>query len=364
MKKTIRTALLVGLAATFVGCDSSGGGSGPANARGFCQEAIRVELAKLDSCGEAGYPPFYVSAFVDCSSFQAAQDAGRVAYDGAQASACLDALEAMSCVEYMTVDIGSFDGLPEECRAAMAPRVATGDPCYSQLGYECTGYCEMSSQAACFAGGVCREYLGLGDDCSSGQRCGPGLGCDGSTCGEIAARTVLGLGGNCSAANTVCDDPYYCCENGTQCEVGTCVARKAAGGECAAGDECQRGLRCTSSGGPATCAAPLPVGATCAGNDCAQGLYCNDEDVCASGPRLGDSCAEPESGDQVWCVDSWCNTSAEEPTCQVFLSPGEPCAVDSEEEFFLSCGPGYYCLPSSLGSGYGTCGRLYCVPFG
>jgi hypothetical protein len=367
MNQTIRTALLAGLAAAYVACNSSGGGgSGLANARDFCQEAIQVELAKLDHCGGLEFPPFYVSTLIDCRSFQDAQDAGRVAYDEAQASACLDALEAMSCLDYMRVDLGSFEGLPEECRAAMAPRVATGDPCYSALGYECTGYCDFDSEEACFGGGTCRDYVADGGDCSAGQRCTNGYRCNGSTCEAAPVQVVLGEGGDCTAPNTVCDDPYYCCFDSEVCTFGTCKARKVAGDLCN-GPQCELGLRCISGDGPATCVAPLAAGAECVGGDCAQGLFCNDAQVCAQGPRLGESCAEPESEDQVWCVDSWCDHSAAEPTCQPFVEVGAPCAIDFEgeffeEQFFLSCGPGYFCVPS--GFGYGICGRLYCAPVG
>jgi hypothetical protein len=361
MKKTIRTALLAGLAAVFAGCNSSGG-SGPENAQDFCQQAIQLETAKAEYCDARFYDPYIVQAFIDCTTFQESQDAGRVAFDRAQASACLAALEEMSCVEYMMVDIGSFAGLPAECRAAMAPRVATGDPCYSQLGYECSGYCDMDSGEGCFIGGTCRDYVAFDGDCSADQRCGPGLRCNGSVCEDAPVVAVLGEGGDCSVEYTICDDPYYCCENAAECTVGTCVARKTAGADCLQESECLHGLQCRSTGGPPTCEALLAEGAECTGGDCAQGLYCDAGYHCARHPRLGESCAEPESEDLVWCEDSWCDGSGETPTCAAFLEPGAPCMVDSAEEFFRSCGPGLYCVPTFAGPPYGTCGRLYCIP--
>ncbi len=365
MKKTIRTALLAGLAGVFAGCNSSGG-SGPENAQDFCQQAIRLETAKAEYCDARFYDPYIVQAFIDCTTFQESQDAGRVVFDRAQASACLAALEEMSCVEYMMVDIGSFAGLPAECRAAMAPQVATGDPCYSELGYECSGYCEMGSVETCFAGGTCRDYVNLDGDCSADQRCGPGLRCNGSVCEEAPTLAVLGEGGDCSASNTICDDPYHCCRDAAECTVGTCVARKTADTGCLTEDECQLGLQCRSTGGPTTCAALLPEGAECSGGDCAQGLYCNAEYRCARNPRLGEACAEPVSEDLVWCEDSWCDSSGDEPTCREFLEPGQPCMwngepEESQEEIFRSCGPGYFCVPTILGPPYGTCARLYCM---
>jgi hypothetical protein len=355
MTITHRTILLSSLAAALAGCNSSGSGEKPADAQAFCQSAIRIEEAKLQSCDPSVAPPFVVPLLIDCQSFEAAQQADRIVYNQDQAAACLDALDAISCAEYGTMDITSFASLPAACRDAMAPQVASGGACYSTLGYEClSGYCDLAGGIgeACFTGGTCRDIAAPGADCSA-LPCGPGYSCSGGTCVANPPITFLGAGGDCSVVDTVCQDPYYC-------DAGTCVARKVVGADCGRQTECQLGLRCLQAP-TGTCTAPLLAGAECSGGDCDAGLYCNDESVCAPYPHVGESCVYPQSEDALWCVDSWCDAGAEEPTCQPYREIGAPCSLISEEELFLSCGPGYLCLPTDLASGdYGICGRLYC----
>jgi hypothetical protein len=370
MTKMLRTALLGALAAAALpGCSNSSSDSRPADALAFCQSLTSLEESRMTSCQERGLPPFLLPMLLDCRGFEAAQDAERIAYDKDQAAACLDSLQSMSCAELQTIqnDGPNLLGLPAACQAAVAGQVASDGACYSMIGYECaSGYCDFGGDVnACFAGGTCKDLTPPAGDCSS-VPCQVGYTCDGTQhCVASTPVAILGEGGDCSVPSTICDDPYYCAS-------GTCTARKTAGTLCGSQSECQLGLLCprpspavkapavmTDAG---TCIVPLKAGATCFGADCAEGLYCADDGVCAANPTVGQSCTIPGSGDYVWCTDSWCDNSGETPTCQPFRQPGDPCSTSSEEEYFLSCGPGYLCIPSTFDSNYGTCGRLYC-PF-
>ncbi len=351
--------LAAAAALTACGGSSSSKSSNPASARAFCESLAQVAYDKAVFCEHADIPPIYLEVIFGCLDFQDAQDAKRIAYDGSQAKACLDAMGGASCVQFAQY-FGSggpydvFGRLPAACQSAVAPAVAAGGDCFSALGIECIGgYCDIQDVAQCFAGGAtCAPYLAAGASCSTG-RCAPGYHCS-TTCVADTPITVLQAGGDCSVADTLCDDGLYCASN-------VCTARKTAGISCSGDGECLEGLACLSS----VCTALKQAAAACTGGDCASGLYCNTTGICAAYPTVGQSCTTPASGDTPYCVDSWCDTTSMAPTCKAYVDPGATCAPNDMLLILTQCGPGSICYPISLdGGSFGVCGRAYCVPFG
>lgn len=349
--------VLCGMA--VVGCGgSSSSSANPENAKAFCSRLGDVQSQIYSHCSNSTLPPYMsFDLLLDCEGFAEAQEAGRIAYQAGGAGACLDALQGMTCSDaYQVFSKGlfpDFASLPASCQGVIEPKVAEDGACFSLLGYECDGgYCNIDSQEACMLGGAtCKAFVAADGDCSSG-RCAPGYTCSSDVCVARAAPTILGEGGDCSVSNVLCRD-------GLRCSSGSCVARTAADGSCSSGEECLEGLRCIAD----TCKAPFPVDHACTGGDCAEGLYCNDSELCAAQPRLGETCAEASSGDYVVCVDSFCDdTVTPTPVCAAYVDPGQACFLhDDEFRYFSMCGPGYLCYPVSSDSyEWGVCGRNHC----
>lgn len=155
--------------------------------------------------------------------WQAAIDAGRLAYHAGNAGGCISALNDMSCADYA----GSG-----------------GDP---------TGSCDDPFEGLVAADGACSSS----DECVSGY-------CEGATTSppaDGACKTRPAIGAMC---------PDFTCVDGAYCEFGamgsTCVATKADGMSCNGGYECTSG-GCNGGdpmmGTPGMCGAPTDV--TCNG---------------------------------------------------------------------------------------------------
>lgn len=346
----------------LAGCGGSSSSSAPSSAKALCERLAEEETRIYAHCANQSVP-YYLSfdMVLDCEGFGEAQEAGRIAYHPDEAGACLAALEEVTCAEAaQAFGKGYFldlSGLPASCQGAIEAKVEAGGACNSVLNYECVdGYCDIQSMEACFLeGSTCRSYVAPDGDCSA-DRCAPGYACSGDVCVASPPVTILEEGGDCSVDYTLCDD-------GLRCSSGTCVARTAASGACEESYECLEGLRCIED----ACTAPYGVGHECAGGDCAEGLYCNEEALCAASPGLGEGCATPPSGDQVQCVDSFCDdTATPAPVCAAFYEPGQPCFLHNDElRFLTACGPGYACYPITFSSSYewGVCGRMRCAVF-
>ncbi len=136
---------------------------------------------------------------------------------------------------------------------------------------------------------------GVGDECSSEQRCRTGLEC---LDGECSPSGSVGVGMPCSIGPE--------CENGLQCIAGGCVPEgdKGAGEECLLDSDCEAGLRCTLQGLAAVCApgGDVDLGADCAAStDCYQGLACAEGSCAPQPPGFpvfpGVECEEPSDED-------------------------------------------------------------------
>jgi hypothetical protein len=354
----LRTLVIVGsLAGLVAGCGSSSKDpAGPASALALCQGIGSTLASREVACSGGGIPESYMNlelaVVLNCENFQDAQAAGRVGFDQAKAKACLDTLAASSCG--LLLRGGS---LPSACYEAVPPQVAAGGTCTSSLDLECVaGFCDTSAAAACTTGGHCITSATLGQACSSTLRCARGLTCNASsTCEAVAAVTLVGLGGDCSAsATTACDDGLYC-NNAVTPRV--CAAWKGAGESCT-GAPCQLGLHCDPVSH--TCATLVALGATCVPGQgqCAGNAYCSPTNKCVVTPTLGGDCS-PSAGEALFCIDSWCKppvAPATAPTCAPYAAPGAACDTGN----LLQCGLGHACTPVTGTTG--VCGRNYCGP--
>jgi hypothetical protein len=136
---------------------------------------------------------------------------------------------------------------------------------------------------------------GVGDDCSDGTRCRPGLEC---------------LDGACTPAGTLNPgEPCVIqpeCAAGLQCVIGSCIPAgdREAGESCMRDDDCAAGLKCVITGLEASCApqGDGDVGGDCErSTDCFTGLACVNEACTPQNPSLlwpGVEC-EPSNPDDV-----------------------------------------------------------------
>jgi hypothetical protein len=76
------------------------------------------------------------------------------------------------------------------------------------------------------------------------------------------------------------------------------------------------------------CLEPPGVGETCIdGYYCAEGLFCNEDDVCARPPGRGEPCPDYECAEGLGCRDP---DGDFENTCEDLLPNGEPCSSFSD----------------------------------
>lgn len=357
----LRTIVIAGsLASLLAGCGGSSkdaaGSAGPASTMALCQGLGNTFATRLLACSGGGAPEAYLNLLLavelNCENFQDAQAAGRVAFDQAKAKACLDTLGATSCGQLLR---GS-SLFPEACYEALAPRVAAGGLCTSAFDIECVaGFCDNTDAAACTAGGRCVTSATLGQPCSGTVRCARGLVCGTtSVCEAPPVITLVGLGADCTASTTACNDGLFCDGSVTP---RVCAAPKGLSANCAA-VPCEPGLRCDSVS--QTCATIVALGATCepGKGQCAGNAYCGPGNKCLATPVLGADCT-PVAREAIFCLDSWCKPAPAPATtaaCAPYTAPGAACDTGN----LLQCGLGHACTPVSGTTG--VCGRNYCGP--
>jgi hypothetical protein len=170
-----------------------------------------------------------------------------------------------SCADWMQCQSGACDG--SVCVADVPG--AAGQPC---------GFGDFACQSGlfCDASDVCRQRLGAGADCSTGE-CAFGLACaDDATC-----RTLVGIGTDCTSA--ACGDGSYC-----SATTGKCVALPTRGTPCDELGHCFDGSHCSTGG---TCVAgTVPVDRDC---DHTNDLFCVDGTYCSAFQGAGTCVAIP-----------------------------------------------------------------------
>ena len=324
----LRFALTLSFAAALAGCgEDSVSLNDLANAYedAYCSRLVRCgRYVDAASCKEA--------LQLSTAEILASVNAGRTAYDGDKAAACLDALRGASC------DVTDADNRADvpACEEIFRGTVADGGVCFDDdeclsdscsipdCGMACcAGVCDPTvaitppaaigqsclqvncvDGAFCDDADICIALLPVGSQCDGGGQCTYGLYCSESgTCADAPGRGQPCPDGECSDIGDRCD---------TAIAVPTCVALAKRGEACPPGSAglfaCQSPLRCSETA--MICEAPPAVGAACT-FFCAAGAFCNDADVCEAIKADGQPCTSSnECGN-----DSFCDLDLTTPVC-------------------------------------------------
>ena len=285
--------------------------------------AVREAVCRqLSRCGE-------IESFETCLTTQlhltiaftaselAAIRAGRVAYSGAAARACVDGIASASC----DVTSPTGRGLPDACQAITAGAGRRGDVC--ALDDECISRrCAVPDCGmACCRGSCTGEPPPAagerGEPCTSAG-CVAGAFCD----PEAQRCAAVGAAGAACAVRAGC-------QYGLDCIDGRCAAPPVLGQPCTSA--C-RDLGTTCSSVTHTCVAVGLVGAPCgigaAPSDCAPQYVCDRTGHCSAGIALGAPCGVRDQ-----CADdrAACDAPPDQLTgvCGLPKPDGATCARDA-----------------------------------
>ena len=281
-------------------------------------EVVRAQCARTVRCGAyVSMDECLASGRVNLDLIAHAVDAGRVAYDGEAARACLDALEGASCDT--TTEGARVE--PAACAQALAGTVADGGTCFDDLecisdscdvpdcGMACCqGTCDptvaeaalgqscanarCADDAFCNPQRVCAALLAAGTPCDGDDECAYGLACSGEVCVPAANRGEACADGDCHDLGDFCDGQ-------------SCVARRGVGGSCRMGFagvfDCQLPLVCNQQS--FTCEEPPTAGQAC-DFFCAGGLFCNDQNVCEAPRADGAACTSDFDCASLYCDET------------------------------------------------------------
>jgi hypothetical protein len=299
------------VAAVVLACLGCGGGAGDAGLSRLPGRLVDAFCAVSAPCGD--YPDEATcrsSVRVDLGQVQADVAAGKVKYDPAQASACIDAYLAA----WRTCRVSGRAAAP----LLVCPQMFTGT---LEIGAPCVASAECVS-------GTCDRSACIDTVCCAG------------TCVPPVAQ--IPVGGRCDGAGQ--------CATGTFCDTSAwppaCAALKPPGGACTALGECEPGSECVSSGpGGARSCEGLPFeGDPCTApvDDCDLSTDFCDPTTSRCQPRLAPGSPCDPTGDS--CVHfALCDFSSK--TCVALGRLGDPCAD--------AFGPG--CLDTLECTTGGTC---------
>jgi hypothetical protein len=287
---------------------SSGGGT---DFPTLCAD-LQTALASLfGSCMKAN-PSLFTSpgpnSMGGCSDEQKEITAGRVTYDAGQGSACVAAVQSMTCA---SIDMTGGWALPASCQAAMVGQVATNGTCYASE--DCAnGYCTAGTTTC---PGTCQPYAGLGASCATAE-CGPNLVCDDVSATCRTPSSTVGAACPCGAG-------LWCDSSGAS---PVCRASKTSG-TCSYGNngECALGYQCfTYDATGSHCLAISGSGGPCTANPCGYGYVCSSG-TCRSWATVGQSCVGATLGGM--CIGGYCDNT---PTCVAYKANGAACTASSQ----------------------------------
>lgn len=267
-------------------------------------------------------------------------DGAGVAYDASKGEACLAALQGWSCSQYFWLGAP-----PPDCYDAFDGQVAEGGACTSP--WQCQSLrCDFD---ACDVPGTCAPAAAPGEACDRSTPCRPGSSCTdvGGALTCVAWETPpapVGEGADCSAAP--CADAFRC--DGDQTP-STCVARLSDGEPCSSSEECRWGSDCESTPDGSFCDREPRPGDGCepGSHECVSGAYCTDAGTCAAYPHVAGDCGVTAAGEDVPCIDGWCDAEGD-GTCKAFLPAGGDCTRYEQCGFEAACVDGT-CVPNYCG---------------
>jgi hypothetical protein len=268
--------------------------------------------------------------------------AGRLSFDGSQATACLGSPWPLACRQGLLAPTP-----PPSCAAVFTAAIGDGGACYLNeeclgglcvTGSSCPGYCQAAAAAPLSDGGgeLC--------PCAAGLTCAQGL-CWAGAAGGAACKSAFD-----------CQPGFYCSpSHGSTCQpqVGQCEActENLIESQDAWSGQCQPGLFCGGlfaiDGGlspnalvPGVCVTPRAEGAPCVSvitpaelngpvTGCLPGLDC-----------IGGVCALPPSQGPCLVDDTPCLVG----TAACFVGTGECQALSDSLCNPASCVPGLSCV--------------------
>jgi hypothetical protein len=290
-------------------------------------------IARVFIGGAGGCDAAFGAAYRNAASpaYDQAIARGTVTFDGAQARACLEALEANPCtlsnngaaalacqaVFEGTLPAGGACSLNEECGAEQFCQFTTACPGTCQArrtsGQSCTDERHCVGGLTC-TDGSCVAPPGVGAGCTDLGGCTLGSLCTGGQCRPHQEVLVGTEGGACNLmTGPLCMDGLSCVVDSVGAGGATfvCRAAVAAGAECRLGipAQCPVGQACTETDAmrldfDGVCApVPSTEGAACDLSGCAEGLRCVDE-ACVRIRENGEACTEASQ-----CASGQCNGS-------------------------------------------------------
>jgi hypothetical protein len=363
------------------GSSSSGDDVGPPGPNtplpDFCT-AFASALLRDCSCAMPDERGSQFASAYYCEAVAREVASGDLVYDPSHAASCFAAAQAAAC----------STATPDwtECRAALAGKVAAGQPCRTGSPLE-TGrppavspcapglFCMRSAANAC--DGVCTALPAIG------QSCHDPLVCVGRSC-----ATPCVSGAVCNGATGLCEAPAardQPCggDSGTTCAPGLyCATTDAGATDAGATDAGATDAGATDAG--ATDAGATDAGATDAGttgagttgtcqpqkdfsSPCAQDLECAPPNVCLLGSGgSGGQCAALElavaggacspSGNPACTCSSACGGDG---TCIALAEPGSPC--DIGDNTAVAVCHGGYCDTAVDAAAGGLCRPVFSV---
>ena len=324
MRTMVRLTVALAVAATE-GCD--GGGSIPY--ADFVPSVTAAACHQLVLCGnypdqatclasDQQKPHFYDTLGQDIA-------AGKVSYNGAKASICIQLMNAgSSCSNLSALNIDA------QCGTIFTGNVSVGGTCF--FTEECVqdAACEKTdltcdSFSQCCAGSCLSvpPPSAVGGDCTArAATCVSGTVCDIDSTGLTATcRMTVGPGAACSAS-APCAYPLYC-DPMSQ----TCKAPVVTGGACNPildSEDCDNASdRCNAQ--TSVCTPLLPLGSACdpSTNGCMAYATCDlTTSTCIERPGVGAACDSKGGGPS--CLGGSCDATT--GTCMLLTPVGGACS--------------------------------------
>jgi hypothetical protein len=275
MRKHLLILLVLGAAATGCGTNALGAYEQLLNA--YCSFGARCgggDAAAIEQCTKRLVDEVLSEGW----RLDEAEAKGRIAIDGAKASACAAAVRDGDCTQLL----GNA-----QCEDFIDGKVAIGGACADDAECDEGSFCSRPRMVA-GCPGTCVALPTEGQPCAS-FRCADGLYCTGGTNALCARR--LTENSPCNAM-TQCQTGLTCREPSVGAPARICRRYGSAGQPCGAtflGHDCDRGFYCDTARQPSVCVARVGEGQPCRANDaCADGLIC----MPVNGNELG-SCQKP-----------------------------------------------------------------------
>jgi len=335
------------LTVSAAGCDggtgNAGGGGGSTIAIEQLQPALVEAVCASATICKGAFPFTFASSstcvamlsgeMTDFPELIAAVQSGKVAYNGAEAAKCIQAMRN-SCAFF---EEGSK--APAGCDKTFVGSAADGAACDRDEVCK-SAYCKANATQGC--AGACAAKVAAGEACEQTKACAGTLVCAGGKCVEnLPAKK-----------DAPCE--HLKCEAGLYCDHSTirvCTDLVTVGGKCDDGQACAAGSYCKPNAktGPAVCTALGKAGEACGPqglsqgiSGCESGLVCAPDSksafFCVTRAKLGEACTTTA---QCGTIDTACGSSGK---CEALPGKGAACtAADQKSGQLFSCLPPSVC---------------------